>query len=220
MKRPQLRTVLLAITALGLLVWGAAVTIPNSFADGDVISAAKMNANFAAVKAAVDTNESAVASLQTAQPGAAQVLGTTAVTSVGTTLSSVLSLDVTAPAAGYVVVTAAGEAQLIHTSGTATNIDELGIGPSATSLPTIDQVDIQMPSAAASGIYDQAFSVTRVFPVSAGTTTFYLDAVKSAGGSINLNNMRMTAIYLPTAAGTVATTGLQAAGLGAEAGPH
>jgi uncharacterized protein len=220
MKRPQLRTVLLAITALGLLVWGAAVTIPNSFSDGDVISAAQMNANFAAVKAAVDTNESAVATLQTAQPGVAQVLGTTSVTTVGTTLSSALSLDVTAPAAGYALVTAAGEANLVHTSGTTTYIDELGIGPSATSLPTIDQVDIQLPSAAASGSYYQAFSVTRVFAVSAGTTTFYLDAVKGVGGTIYLNNMRMTAIYLPTAAGTVVTSGLQPAGLGAEAGPH
>jgi hypothetical protein len=220
MKRPQLRTVLLAITALGLLVWGAAVTIPNSFSDGDVISAGEMNANFAAVKTAVDANESAVAALQTAQPGAAQVLGTTATTTVDTTLSSVLSLDVAAPATGYAVVTAAGEAELIHTSGTATYINQLGVAPNPTSLPTIDEVDIEIPSGAASGIYRQAFSVTRVFPLSAGTTTFYLDAVKGAGGTIYLNNMRMTAIYLPTAAGTVATSGLQAAGLGAEAGPH
>ncbi|MEJ2287284.1 MAG: hypothetical protein P8Y02_01355 [Deinococcales bacterium] len=64
MRRIQLRYVLLAVTALGLLVWGAAVTIPNSFSDGDVISASEMNANFAAVKAAVDANEAAVASLQ------------------------------------------------------------------------------------------------------------------------------------------------------------
>ena len=220
MRRIQLRYILLAVTALGLLVWSAAVTIPNNFADGDIISAAQMNANFAAVKAAVDTNESAVAGLQTAQPGAAQVLGTTLTTAVGTTLSSVLSLDVVAPATGYAVVTAAGEVQLSHTSGTATYIDELGIGPSATSLPTIDQVDILMPSTAATGSYYQAFSVTRVFAVSAGTTTFYLDAVKGPGGSISLNNMRMTAIYLPTAAGTVATSGVQAAGLDAEAGPH
>lgn len=220
MKRPQFRTVLLAITALGLLVWGAAVTIPNSFSDGDVISASEMNANFAAVKAAVDANESAVASLQTAQPGAAQVLGSTGSTSVDTTMGSVLSLDVTAPATGYAVVTAAGEVALAHTSGTTTYINQIGIGPTATSLPTIDQVDIQMPSAAASGTYYQSFSVTRVFPVSAGTTTFYLDAVKGAGGTIYLNNMRMTAIYLPTAAGTVVTSGVQPAGLGAEAGPR
>ncbi len=64
MKPMQLRTVLLAITALGLLVWGAAVTIPNTFTNGDIISASQMNANFAAVKAAVDANESAVATLK------------------------------------------------------------------------------------------------------------------------------------------------------------
>lgn len=43
------------IVATGL--WGLAVTIPNSFSAGDVLSAAKLNANFAAVKAAVDALE-------------------------------------------------------------------------------------------------------------------------------------------------------------------
>lgn len=64
MKRIQLRTVFLAVTALGLLVWGAAVIIPHTFNNGDVISAADMNASFTAVKSAVDANESAVASLR------------------------------------------------------------------------------------------------------------------------------------------------------------
>lgn len=61
MKRFQLRYILLAVTALGLLVWGAAVTIPNSFTDGDVISASEMNANFTAVETAVNNNESDIA---------------------------------------------------------------------------------------------------------------------------------------------------------------
>jgi hypothetical protein len=45
-----------ASLALGLLgVYALAVSIPNVFSSGDVISAAKMNANFTAVKTAVDT---------------------------------------------------------------------------------------------------------------------------------------------------------------------
>jgi hypothetical protein len=51
-----------AIVAVG--VWGLAVTIPNSFSAGDVISAAKINANFAAIKAAVDALESAITGKQ------------------------------------------------------------------------------------------------------------------------------------------------------------
>ncbi|GEM90106.1 hypothetical protein [Oceanithermus desulfurans] len=47
------------LAALGL--WGLAVTIPNSFSSGEVLSAAKMNENFQALKAAVDQLESKVA---------------------------------------------------------------------------------------------------------------------------------------------------------------
>jgi hypothetical protein len=49
-----------ASCSLGLLgMYALAVSIPNSFTAGDVVSAAKMNANFAAVKASIDTLEAA-----------------------------------------------------------------------------------------------------------------------------------------------------------------
>jgi hypothetical protein len=52
-----------AIVAAGL---GAlAVTIPNSFSSGQVISAAALNANFAALKTAVDTLETKTTTLET-----------------------------------------------------------------------------------------------------------------------------------------------------------
>ena len=50
------------VTALGL--WGLAVTIPNTFSSGEVVSAAKMNQNFQALKDAVDALEAKVASLE------------------------------------------------------------------------------------------------------------------------------------------------------------
>jgi len=52
------------VTALGL--WGLAVTIPNSFSSGEVVSAAKMNQNFQALKDAVDALEAKVAALESA----------------------------------------------------------------------------------------------------------------------------------------------------------
>jgi hypothetical protein len=55
-----------ASLALGLLgVYALAVSIPNIFAGGDVISAAKMNENFAAMKTAVDALEAKVTTLET-----------------------------------------------------------------------------------------------------------------------------------------------------------
>lgn len=55
MNRLQIRYILLAVTALGLLVRGAALTIPHTFTDGDVIGASEMDANFTAVKNAVES---------------------------------------------------------------------------------------------------------------------------------------------------------------------
>ena len=51
------------LAALGL--WGLAVTIPNSFSSGDVVSASKMNQNFQALKAAVDQLEGKLTDLET-----------------------------------------------------------------------------------------------------------------------------------------------------------
>jgi hypothetical protein len=54
-----------ASLTIGLLgVYALAVNIPNIFASGDVISAAKMNENFAAMKTAVDALEAKTATLQ------------------------------------------------------------------------------------------------------------------------------------------------------------
>ncbi|ADR37596.1 hypothetical protein Ocepr_2146 [Oceanithermus profundus DSM 14977] len=53
------------IAALGL--WGLAVTIPNSFSSGEVVSAAKMNQNFQALKDAVDALEAKLAAVPPGQ---------------------------------------------------------------------------------------------------------------------------------------------------------
>ena len=55
-----------ASLTLGLLgVYALAVSIPNAFTAGDVISAAKMNANFDAMKTAVDSLETKAATTDT-----------------------------------------------------------------------------------------------------------------------------------------------------------
>jgi hypothetical protein len=57
-----------ASLALGLLgVYALAVSIPNVFSSGEVISAAKMNANFEALKTTVDALETKTAALQAAK---------------------------------------------------------------------------------------------------------------------------------------------------------
>jgi hypothetical protein len=57
--------VVLAILGASLLVFGDAITKPNTFAAGEVVSAAEMNDNFDTVYAKVNTLDASVTSLQT-----------------------------------------------------------------------------------------------------------------------------------------------------------
>jgi hypothetical protein len=61
-------TAKLALLLSLLAIPGAAIasplTVPNSFAAGTVISSSAMNANFAAVKASVDDNDTRIATLE------------------------------------------------------------------------------------------------------------------------------------------------------------
>ncbi|GEM90102.1 hypothetical protein [Oceanithermus desulfurans] len=61
------------LSALGL--WGLAVTIPNSFSSGEVVSASKMNENFQALKAAVDALEAKLSEVQAGQKALTSAAG-------------------------------------------------------------------------------------------------------------------------------------------------
>lgn len=57
MKRLNLKYILLVLTTVVLCVWGAAVTIPNTFSPGDGLSSEKMNENFTTLGSAITLNE-------------------------------------------------------------------------------------------------------------------------------------------------------------------
>jgi hypothetical protein len=56
----KLKYFALGLTLAVIGLWGLAVTIPHNFSAGEVISAAKLNANFAAIKAAIDAKQNRV----------------------------------------------------------------------------------------------------------------------------------------------------------------
>ncbi|WP_456413315.1 hypothetical protein [Oceanithermus profundus] len=60
----KLKYALLGFLVAALGLWGLAVTIPNTFSSGEVVSAAKMNENFQALKDAVDALEAKLAEQQ------------------------------------------------------------------------------------------------------------------------------------------------------------
>lgn len=52
--------ILLAISLVGTQAWAGSVTVPNTFVDGATASASEVNANFDAVKTAVNDNDSRI----------------------------------------------------------------------------------------------------------------------------------------------------------------
>ncbi len=204
MRRYRIRYILLAITALGLLVWGAALTIPNSFTDGDVISASEMNANFTAVKSAVDT-------LETQQPGGAQVVNINS-QPVSGAVASFAAVDVVAPGPGYVLVIASSEVQFAHTNGSTSNVN-FGVSESATAYDDDQDKDLTVSSNAPSGTYVFAGAAQKMFPVSsAGTYTYHVIAFGTTNADIV--DITLSAMYIPTAAGTVSQTSISPASAG------
>ncbi|WP_299427505.1 hypothetical protein [uncultured Meiothermus sp.] len=64
MKGSNLKFFFLGVALVATGLWAMAVTIPNTFSAGEVLSAAKINANFAALKTAVDALEATVTGKQ------------------------------------------------------------------------------------------------------------------------------------------------------------
>ncbi|MFO7657335.1 MAG: hypothetical protein R6W78_09725 [Bacteroidales bacterium] len=131
---------------------------------------------------------------------------------IPTGINSLDSIIITVPAAGYIYATGTLNAAISHTNGTK---DEVYFQLS-TSKNTIDfsqtgftlvRVPAGLPTATASNAnYGFPVHMTRIFTVnSAGNYVIYLNARVVVGwdASDSFINAQMTAIYFPTAYGTV-----------------
>lgn len=205
-----------AIVAIGL---GAlAVDIPNSFSSGQVISSSALNANFAALKAAVDALEAngsvtaakvadgAINAAKTAdEPGfntISDLSGT--FSNISTTAASKASITLAAPAAGFAVVTANFNWLANHTTGTNTGAD-FSLSKTAGAiggLASFQRVIIPGSQPTSNVNFQQSVALSEVFAVTAGNNTFHLNAQIAAGAGQSVGQVKMTAIYLPTRYGT------------------
>lgn len=203
-----------AIVASGL--WAAAVTIPNNFAAGDALSASKLNANFAAVKTAVDALEApgsvttaklaagAVNAAKTSdEPGGAQAVST-AVNSIDTAGYKVLlNKIITAPAAGFVLAIGSGEFCVNHVT---TKDSGFGVAVS-TGTAVADGTDkaFLLAPAIPTGFYCTTMTVQKIFPVTAGENTINFIGSKffAANPNAEANDMTLSLVYFPTAYGSI-----------------
>jgi hypothetical protein len=187
-----------------LCVYAFAVNIPNLFSSGDVISAAKMNANFDAVKTAVNTletkattTESKTATLETTQPGQTSFESGSGGAIPATT--GAMAKPLQAPSNGFAIVTASRSVYWTLTAGEA-GLMRLKI--SKTSGDTDETPGIQFirfPSAPA-GNQVFPFSTTKVFPVTAGANQFFLNAWRQIGtSSASLDDHTLVVQFVPKA---------------------
>ena len=80
----KLYSLLFTLTLTCSSVFATDVTIPNSFSSGSATNAAEMNANFSAVKAAVDDNDSRISALESSSAvTASEFMGFSSGTALG-----------------------------------------------------------------------------------------------------------------------------------------
>lgn len=170
-----------ASLTLGLLgVYALAVSLPNLFASGDVISAAKMNANFAAVKSAVDSLEAGIPGIDFT------TINKTSINVRGAPVT-LATVTISAPGPGFVHVQFDGQA--IPTAG-----DRLVLAASDSTDWGVNDGNVGLSSRG-------SFSHSRVYPVNAaGDVTYYAIAenfVDQAGDGKASIYAQLTATYYP-----------------------
>lgn len=102
-------------------------------------------------------------------------------TTLSTAPTDIATVAVTAPADGFVILTGNGVFRASHTNGQNTHLRAY-LGTAQTF--SINDLTLQtVPASAPFGEYSVPFSITRVFPVTAGENTFRMAADSSSGTS-------------------------------------
>tara|TARA_R110000737_G_scaffold2923_6_gene8670 strand:+ start:135415 stop:136857 length:1443 start_codon:yes stop_codon:yes gene_type:complete len=113
------------------------------------------------------------------------------------------SVTINAPTAGYVFVIATAEVTIGH-SNPSTATANFGVSALSTSMPTNGDVELRMDGNGASGSYDYPVTVQAIFPAVQGANTYYfLGDQNSTAGSFTVLDKQLSAIFIPTAYGTV-----------------
>jgi len=184
--------------------WSADLTIPNTFAPGTPATAASVNQNFSATATAVNSKQDRVSgacpvgqSIQSINPNGSvvcQVANDTsgvefvnnASTTLGNSAATVSTIAVTAPATGFLIATAYGNANC-SAGGTFLVVTLQNATTAINSPSTFDD---------RAGTEFRYYSVHYVFSVNPGVNTLNVRANCGTGtGFINVNTF--SAIFVP-----------------------
>ncbi len=117
-------------------------------------------------------------------------------------LETIASTTVFAPTDGFILALAGIDFQFNHSNGTSSTVETgLNIDDSA-SIPSLQDLDIQFPATAPSGIYNSSATPVGVFPVTEGFRTVYLLA-REVAGDVSVFDANLAMVFLPTAYGVL-----------------
>jgi len=178
---------LLTVVFLGIaMIAYAAVTIPNTFSAGTTISASQMNANFTA--------------LGNAMPAGKQSTPTSSI-QITATAANVTSITVTPPVAGYIILTGSGTVEIDPLTPGAMQA-KVYLSTTSGGTSTTDYAWFGYGDTTGVGSYVlHPFSITRIFPVTAGANTFYMTGNETLGDTTHItyvSQATLTAVFVPS----------------------
>jgi len=135
------------------------------------------------------------------EPGVVTYTEGVATISLTSTISTIGSQTISAPAAGYVLVLANAQFEVTHTNGTGTDAI-VGVSSSSSSLPGNQDIRLYLAPGMPSSLYAFPVSASAVFSVSAGSNTFYFLG-REDSGDVRVYDIQLSCIYIPTAYGAV-----------------
>ncbi len=165
----------LGMSVLPLALFGVAVAMassvatPNTFVAGTTAVAAEVNANFAAHAAAINDNDARIDDASRVE--LIENNASVDFANLETGVKEVDSVTIDAPTAGNVVVISTGHCLFFEDDRTIF----MGVSDQNVSLPLTSDGTVILGRSQGVGTdqYYQPYTVMRVFPVAAGTHTFY-----------------------------------------------
>ena len=123
-------------------------------------------------------------------------------TTITTSITVLASTTITAPSDGFVLVMASGDFSTSHTNGS-TSATNIGISTSLSSIASGNSLYHRIPNTSPSGVYVRPTSAHGMFPVVAGTSTFYFVGDKIVGTNPTMDDATISAIFIPTNYGAI-----------------
>lgn len=128
--------------------------------------------------------------------------GDTGTVAIATTHTTIAQRTITAPAAGYVLVTATTEVAMFNASGDAA----VTVGVTNTDGTLFEDANPTwlLPAAISADEQRNVITVHRVFSVGEGTATYYFQAFANDGNTTaSAKNRYLSVVYIPSNYGTV-----------------